>query len=224
MTEDGSRSSLPGDLGPGASVVLEAEVTAPRSEGRYLLAWDMVHEHTTWFSEQGVRAAVVPTRVAAAGSELPPGGSGSTPLDQILGWRPSRRELWRLAAGMWAERPWTGFGSDSFRWSYGARAGRRYWDARIFANSTLLEAGATTGTFGVAALVLTLVAAASASGRSAAGAAWGSEQAASSIALFGVVAGLAAHGVVDYLLAFTGQYLLFAFVVGSCAVLPREVR
>jgi hypothetical protein len=46
----------------------------------------------------------------------------------------------------------------------------------------------------------------------------------SSVALLGLVAGLAAHGLVDYLLAFTGHYLLFAFVVGSCAALLGKVR
>jgi hypothetical protein len=223
-TEDGGRTRLLGDLGPGASVALEAEVTAPRAEGRYLLAWDMVHEHTTWFSAQGVHVAVVPVRVSLPGSGLPQGVPDFAPFARALAWRSSRAELWQLAAGMWAERPWTGFGSDSFRWTYGARAGRRYWDRRIFANDTLLEAGATTGTFGAAALVLTLATAGFAAVRSAVAAPWRSEVAASSLALFGLVLGLAAHGVVDYLLAFTGHYLLFAFVVGSCAALPSEVR
>jgi O-antigen ligase len=124
---------------------------------------------------------------------------------------------------MWAERPWTGFGSDSFRWTYGPRAGRP-GDVRVFANDTLLEAGATTGTLGATALLLTLVMAGVSAGRGAAVAAWGSVELASSLALFGLVLGLAAHGVVDYVLAFTGHYLLFAFVVGACAALPREVR
>lgn len=216
--EDGSRTRLPADLGPGASVVLEALVTAPRNAGRYLLVWDMVHEHTTWFSEQGVPTVTVPTRVGRPGTEPPDMAWGGAPPDLSLAWRPSRIDLWRLAAGMWAERPFSGFGSDSFRWMYGARAGRRYWDERVFANNALLEAGATTGTLGAAALVLTLVAAGFAAARSAARA-----DTASRMALLGLVVGLAAHGVVDYLLAFTGHYLLFAFVVGSCAALPSEV-
>jgi O-antigen ligase len=223
-TEDGGRTRLPGDLGPGASVMLEAEVTAPRAEGRYLLAWDMVHEHTTWFSAQGVRAVVVPARIASVGSALPAAPPDAAFVDPSLAWRPSRAELWALAAGMWAERPWTGIGSDSFRWTYGSRAARRYWDRRVFANDTLLEVGATTGTFGAAALVLTLAAAGFAAARGSLAGPGGSELVASGIALFGLVLALAAHGVVDYLLAFTGHYLLFAFVVGSSAALPGEVR
>jgi len=41
--------------------------------------------------------------------------------------------------------------------------------------------------------------------------------------LLGLVIALLAHGVVDYVLAFTGHYLLLAFVVGSCAAQPGDV-
>lgn len=218
--EDGGRTRLGRDLGRGESAVLEARITAPRNEGRYLLVWDMVHEHTAWFSGQGVRVAVVPTRVGLAGADsdvpLDPG-----PIAPTLAWRPTRGELWRLAVGMWAERPWAGFGSDSFRWSYGPRAGHGYWDVRIFANNTLLEAAATTGTPGAATLLLTLLASAVAAARAGSGP--GAHHATGGAALFGLVIALLAHGVVDYVLAFTGHYLLLAFVVGSCAALPGDL-
>ena len=220
--EDGGRARLGRDLGRGESAVLEARITAPRDEGRYLLVWDMVHEHTTWFSGQGVRVAVVPTRVGlAAGADVPDAPLDPSLIATTLAWRPTRGELWRLAAGMWAERPWAGFGSDSFRWSYGPRAGHRYWDVRIFANNTLLEAAATTGTLGAASLLLTLLASAVAGARS--GSVAGPPDVAVRATLFGLVIALLAHGVVDYVLAFTGHYLLLAFVVGSCAALPGDV-
>jgi hypothetical protein len=41
-------------------------------------------------------------------------------------------------------------------------------------------------------------------------------------ALCGVLAAVAAHGMVDYLLASTGHYLLLAVAVGLAASLPRE--
>jgi hypothetical protein len=40
-------------------------------------------------------------------------------------------------------------------------------------------------------------------------------------AVFGLVAAIALHGLVDYLLATTGQYLTLAIVVGMAAALPR---
>ena len=41
-------------------------------------------------------------------------------------------------------------------------------------------------------------------------------------ALCGLLAAVAAHGIVDYLLASTGHYLLLAVAVGLAASLPRE--
>jgi hypothetical protein len=219
---DGSRTELPRDLGQGEAVVLEAEITAPSREGRYILVWDMVHEHAAWFSGQGVRPAVVPVGVGEALARAPEAAADARLAEATLSWRASRAELWRLAAGMWAERPWAGFGSDSFRWSYGLRAGHAYWDDRIFANNTLLEAAATTGTLGAASLLLAFLSSALAAGGSSLPS--GTKDAAVAGALFGLVAGLFAHGVVDYVLAFTGHYLLFGFVVGSCAALQGEAQ
>jgi len=218
---DGTRTVLPRDLGSGESALLMAEVRAPREEGRYLLVWDMVHEHTTWFSGQGVGVTAVPVAVSAT-SEAPPTEMLAAPVPE-LAWSPSRLELWRLALGMWAERPITGMGSDRFRWLYGPRAGRRFWDARVYANNTLLETAATTGTLGAAALLLTLLSSGVAL-VAGARAIPPAPDTAAGLALLGLVGGLFAHGIVDYVLAFTGHYLLFAFVVGACAAFPRDGR
>lgn len=218
--QDGGRTQLPRDLAGGESVRLDAEVVAPREEGRYLLVWDMVHEHTTWFSGQGVRVASVPVTVTWAEVALPPPLSGRT-FDPDLAWRPTRSDLWGLAIGMWRERPFAGFGSDRFRWLYGPRAGRRFWDVRVFANNTLLETAADTGTLGAIALLATFLVSALAAVRAVTASA-GADGV--SLALLGLVAGLFAHGLVDYVLAFTGHYLLFAFVVGSCAGLAAPPR
>src|SRR5438309_11109837 len=50
---DGARSALPRDVAPGEEVQVLARVIAPRNPGRYRLQLGMVHEHVTWFSEQG---------------------------------------------------------------------------------------------------------------------------------------------------------------------------
>jgi O-antigen ligase len=214
LLEEGERTPLPRDLGPGESVLLDANVRAPRQEGRLLLVWDMVHEHTTWFSGQGVTPRVVPAVI----SILPP---ADTPEPVVpgaaadVGWQPGRWELWRLALGMWRERPLLGVGADNFRWLYGPRAGRAVWDTRVFANNLYLEAAATTGTLGLVAICGTLAA----SGLAGARAGWSAPAVAPSVC--GLVAAVAAHGAVDYLLAFTGHYLLLALVVGMAAALPR---
>lgn len=215
---DGGRTVLPRDLAHGESLLLHPEVRAPGKEGRYLLVWDMVHEHTAWFSGAGVTPEAVPVVVSrareAASAVQPTPAALVTPP---LAWRPGRGVLWRLALGMWRDRPWTGVGSDNFRWLHGPRAGRTFWDSRVFANNTLLEAGATTGTLGFLSLAGTLVSAAVVSFRRAAAAVPGSETAVVAGAQLALVAGVAAHGVVDYVLAFTGHYLAFAFIVGAIA-------
>ena len=218
--EDGRRTRLPRDVGPGQAVVLGAEVRAPAAAGRYVLGWDMVQERVTWFSERHVAQAVVNVDVAAEPrAAVEPIAPAAGPLVPAAPpeWHPGRAELWRLALALWRRRPVTGVGSDNFRWLYGEAAGRPSWDTRVFANNVLLEAAATTGVVGLAALAGTLVATALAAwkalGRPGPGGA--------AAALFALTVGLAAHGMVDYVLAFTGHYALFAFVVGSVAALSR---
>ena len=46
---EGHRTALPHPLAPGESCLVEMNVTAPPSAGRYLLAPDLVHEHVRWF-------------------------------------------------------------------------------------------------------------------------------------------------------------------------------
>ena len=233
---DGGRTDLPRDLAPGESAVLTAEVRAPEREGHYLLVWDMVQEATSWFSGQGVEPAVVPAVISSAATPVPeaaahapitaahvvaastPGGPPAAP--PLAPWRPGRGELWRLALDMWRERPLVGFGSDRFRRIYGARAGHPFWDTRVFANNTFLETAATTGLLGLASLAAALIAAARAAAR--ARRSCSAVDRAVGTTLLALTAAIACHGLVDYVLAFTGHYLLLGIVVGAAAGLPRE--
>jgi hypothetical protein len=210
---DGGRTELPADVPPGASVVLKAELVAPGRTGRYLLIWDMVHENTTWFSGQGVRP--LPVDVLVGRPEATASSTSPLPTEE-LGWRPGRAELWRIALAIWQTRPLLGAGPDNFRWLYGRYAGKSFWDTRVFANNTLLEAAATTGSLGALALALTFAASLGTAYRRLSTLRHGSasEQ---SIALLGLVTGVLAHGVVDYLLAFTGHYLFLGLLVGLIA-------
>lgn len=51
---DGLRTAFPRPVAPGEAVSLAADVTAPRSPGRYVLRFDLVEEHRFWLSEVGV--------------------------------------------------------------------------------------------------------------------------------------------------------------------------
>ncbi len=53
VNELDSRSALPHDLKSGDQAELTLTVTAPKTEGQYLLEIDMVHEGVTWFYQRG---------------------------------------------------------------------------------------------------------------------------------------------------------------------------
>jgi hypothetical protein len=215
LAMDGGRTVLPHALDPGQSVSLVADVRAPGRPGSYLLLWDMVQEHTSWFSGQGVPPAAVPVTIGAASSAAAVAPSVSPPSLTGLAWRPGRGELWSLALGMWRAHPWLGVGPDRFRRLYGPWAGQAIWDDRVYANDLLLEVAATSGTIAAMLLVSSLGAGLWFVWRAGAdAAAWPEAAAAGSLLAFVVV-----HGTVDYVLAFTGHYLVLAFAVGTAAAL-----
>ena len=53
---DGARAVLPHDVQPGEDVTITVTVRAPRAEGTFILAWDMVQEGVGWFSGHAVAA------------------------------------------------------------------------------------------------------------------------------------------------------------------------
>ncbi len=61
---DGARTKLPADLMPGASVTVQAAVTAPPQGGTYQLRFDLVQEGVAWFSGKGVATGNLNATVA----------------------------------------------------------------------------------------------------------------------------------------------------------------
>ncbi len=209
---DGPRTDLPRDVLPGESVTIEAILRAPANEGEYLLMWDLVHEDTTWFSGQGVKPGVA-RLIVGRGRPAAPSLREAEALAAIpdtLAWRPSRLELWRLAVKMWSANPFFGVGPDNYRWTYGALAGKATFDTRVFSNNMFLEFAATLGTFGLAAFLAALVLALANGWRQA------RESSAALIALSILVA-MTVHGLADYVLAFTGHYLVFGLAMGAAS-------
>jgi len=51
---DGDSGELPDDVERGQSATVKMVITAPEKPGRYVIAYDLVHENVTWFSHQGV--------------------------------------------------------------------------------------------------------------------------------------------------------------------------
>jgi hypothetical protein len=61
---DGARTKLPADLAAGATVTVQAQVTAPPQGGNYSLRFDLVQEGVSWFSNKGVPTGNVPATIA----------------------------------------------------------------------------------------------------------------------------------------------------------------
>lgn len=69
---DDGRARLPHDLEPGQSGLVQLEVTAPTSPGRYLLNVDLVQERICWFAQRGSQTLRLPLVVTPAPAATPP--------------------------------------------------------------------------------------------------------------------------------------------------------
>ena len=217
VVRDGLRTFFARDLSSGDRAQVRALVRAPPRPGRYVLWWDLVHEHTTWFSERGdsglrelidVGVVAAPT---APGSPHPVVRDSSS--DEI-----ARRTLWRGAVSAWRAHPLLGIGPDNFRHLSRQFLGRDHTDDRMHANSLYFETLADLGTVGVLALLVLIAALAGAARRAVAAPA-------SRILALGVAAGLATyllHGVLDYFLEFTPTYALFWLLAGMMVAIDRS--
>lgn len=229
---EGERTRLPGSVEPGSEVSLLANVRAPDHEGSYLLVWDMVQEHTTWFVGKGAGSKVLPVVVSASGplprEDVSSVAESSAVLEEISksflddAWFPGRLELWSLALKMFLARPLTGVGPDNFRWLYGPMAGRSRWDSRVFSNSLYLETLATTGLLGGLAFFGLMASAVRDLWRAGA-VARDEDESLLAVVLAASLAGFLLHGVFDFLLEFTSIYLSFYLVLGAASALTGIV-
>jgi len=206
---DGLRTPFAQPVEPGDDVKVMARVRAPGYPGSYLLVWDVVQEHRTWLSLEGVfpGRTIATVEGAAVGSPLPtrgrmPGGVMRMP----------RTVLWQTALQMSAEHPLLGIGPDNFRHTYGRYLGLAAWDTRVHSNNTYLEVQVGMGTIGLLAVTWLAIAAIGSTWRLIRGAPE------SSIALVAAATAaclaIAVHGVVDSFLTFTPTYVVFAIAAG----------
>ncbi len=215
---DGPGARLPHDVPPGGRARMLITVEAPSQPGRYQLILDLKLERERWFSEMGVAPAVAGVLVSAE----PEAGAAAVTQDQPLTdvlrsyWRPTRAELTHLALDMWRDRPLLGVGPDNFRRLH-TRYGGRHYDISASASNAFLEIAATTGSIGLAAFVALLIALVRKVLAALRGAVPESDPAAWAVLLLGLTVAVIAYASLDYLLAGTGHYLLFGFLVGAVA-------
>jgi O-antigen ligase len=218
LSIEGERTTLQRPLAPGETVELSAIVRAPEKPGAYVLVWDMVHEHTTWFSDkvglgEPVNVTVgeiQPVRLAAR--------ADLRTAVALRSWRPGRRELWGIALQLFRAHPLLGVGPDNFRWLYGPVSGHSTWDTRVFSNSLYLELLSTVGLAGLTAFAGLVAKALSGLVQRAGAGPFRLEAA----VLTATLAGFLVHGFFDYLLAFTPIYLAFFVLLGTSSALLQE--
>ena len=206
---DGLRTPFPQPVEPGATVKINARVRAPGYPGTYTLIWDVVQEHRTWLSLEGVYPGRSTAAVEGAAVTAPLPTRGRMPSGVM---RMPRRVLWATAFDLWRARPLFGIGPDNFRHTYGRVLGLAAWDDRVHANNSYIEIIVGTGVIGAIALAWLLsrtVVAARAAVLSA-------DESTLPIvaAATAAIAAIATHALVDSFLTFTPTYAAFAIAAG----------
>ena len=206
---DGLRTPFAEPVAPGDEVAMKARVRAPGYPGTYVLVWDVVQEHRTWLSLEGVfpGRSIASVEGTAVGAPLP--SRGRMPVGVM---RMPRSVLWSTAFTMARERPLLGIGPDNFRHTYGHYLGLAAWDERVHANNSYIEVLTGMGALGVAALGWLMYAATKAGWQSLAAASGARLPIAAAAAAACIAIGT--HAVVDSFLTFTPTYTVFAVAAG----------
>ena len=216
---DGLRTPFAQPVGPGDEVLVKARVRAPGYPGTYLLIWDVVQEHRTWLSLEGVYPgrSMVSVEGTAVGAPLP--SRGRMPSGVM---RMPRSVLWEVAFGIAREQPLLGIGPDNFRHTYGRRLGLAAWDERVHANNSYIEVLVGMGVIGLAAMVWLMFAGLQSATRSLV--AVSDARLPMAAASFAACAAIAVHALVDSFVTFTPTYVVFAIAAGMLFSAPSSAE
>ena len=216
---DGLRTPFAQPVGPGDEVLVKARVRAPDYPGTYLLIWDVVQEHRTWLSLEGVYPgrSMVSVEGPAVGAPLP--SRGRMPSGVM---RMPRSVLWEVAFGIAREQPLLGIGPDNFRHTYGRRLGLAAWDERVHANNSYIEVLVGMGVIGLAAMAWLILAGLQSATRSLV--AVSDARLPTAAASFAACAAIAVHALVDSFLTFTPTYVVFAIAAGMLFSAPSSAE
>ena len=206
---DGLRTPFPAAVEPGAGVTMQARVRAPGYPGKYLLVWDVVQEHRTWLSLEGVfpGRTIASVEGDAVGAPLPTRGRMPSSVMRM-----PRAVLWSTALTISREHPLFGIGPDNFRHVYGRYLGLAAWDARVHANNSYIEVLVGMGVFAVGAMAWLAASGVASTRRLVAGAT--DRQLPLAAAAAAACLAIAMHALVDSFLTFTPTYAAFAIAAG----------
>lgn len=206
---DGTRTPFADAVAPGQRVAMLARLRAPNYPGTYSLIWDVVQEHRTWLSLEGVYPGRTTVSVEGPPVGAPLPALGRMPSSMM---RMPRSVLWSTAWRISREHPWLGIGPDNFRHVYGRTLGLAAWDQRVHTNNSYIEVLVGMGVIGAAALLWLIVAVLRSVTQLFAAAS------ASTLPLVAVASAaclaIAAHALVDSFVTFTPTYTVFSLAAG----------
>ena len=214
---DGLRTPFTQPVKPGDEVQVKARVRAPGYPGTYVLTWDVVQEHRTWLSLEGVYPGRTTVAVEGTPVGAPLASQGRMPAGVM---RMPRSILWQAAFEIARERPLLGIGPDNFRHTYGRRLGLAAWDERVHANNSYIEVLAGMGVLGAAAMAWLMFGALRFARRSLIEAS--DARLPIVAASFAACAAIVVHALVDSFLTFTPTYVVFAIAAGLLFSVPSH--
>jgi hypothetical protein len=206
---DGLRTPFIRQVKPGDQIEMTARVRAPGYPGNYVLIWDVVQEHRTWLSLEGVYPGRSTASVegVAVGAPLPTRGRMPSSVMRM-----PRSVLWQSAFQIARQHPLLGIGPDNFRHIYGRTLGLTAWDERVHTNNSYIEVLVSMGVIGTLAAAWVLARAM----QSARTILLNADDAMLPLAASATAAcvAIAVHALVDSFLTFTPTYVVFAIAAG----------
>ncbi len=214
---------LPHSVPTGGTVNIDVNFQTPAKPGQYIVDFDLVHLHNTWFSAAGVPGLQVPVQFSATSgqrffSSAPSSKYDMAPPDQVF---TSRSELWRAAIRIWRSHPMLGIGPDQFRLNYAPYIGVTP-DDRIRTHDIFIEALANTGVVGLLAMLFLLGSALWVQLRLLREKRLDSTSRWLAVALIVALVAYIGHGVLDYFLWETGVSFMFFILLGLTAWLEAK--
>jgi hypothetical protein len=158
---EGVRTRLPHSVPPGDSVLVRATVDPPARPGDYLLLWDMVKEHVTWFSQTNNASAKTYVQVQLRRGELLAARRMEQWARNVVGKIPPwslydtvpRRSLWTIALTLARRSPLLGVGPGRFGRCYPSYLPPGNYNPQLSSHDLFLELAATAGLLGLAAFI-----------------------------------------------------------------------
>jgi len=208
-------SSVPFVIPPGGEADIQQSFITPQEDGKYVLVFDLVKTHVSWFSSAGPSPLIIPLEFINGKaqpftiSETADNFKAGAPVLDT----PTREQLWRAGYKTWKANPILGVGPDQFRFRYFNYMPELSRDELVRTHNIFLEALVNTGLIGLAVMIFLLARTVFVQFRLVHNRSQGWGARFVSLALLIAMIAYVIHGILDYFLWQTGiTFLLFIFL------------